>query len=173
MTPPDLWGWTPKLMDHTDARWLRVEHAPAPRGESMFNIPPVDNVERMDRWANNEVAYRPDVLDYWQSPAETARRGHGDCEDIALLKRSVLLEAGWSEDRIWFLLVFDVLARCDHAVLLVHDQPPDMAPCFRILDCKQALQVALPVGEVLDYVPRRAMQGGDMWSFERKRASIT
>jgi len=55
----------------------------------------------------------------------------------------------------------------DHAVLLVEDVG------WRILDCRRSLAAcALPVDQVMDFTPKRAMQGSRQWEFERRRPPI-
>ena len=48
---------------------------------------------------NAEVVYVSDIIscgsiDFWRLPEETKRLGHGDCEDIAILKMDSLAKAG-------------------------------------------------------------------------------
>lgn len=57
--------------------------------------------------------------DHWASPLETLRAGAGDCEDYAILKYLALREAGIAENDLQFVIVRDVVARADHAVLAV------------------------------------------------------
>jgi predicted transglutaminase-like cysteine proteinase len=158
--PPDLWGWTPTLMDAPDQRWLAVKDE---KCQLIHVGPPVTAVE-VDRLINDTIAYRSDIGDTWFEPWRTMRSGAGDCEDFAILKRAALIENGFPDDRIFFLLVTDLVARCDHAVLLVHDD------VWRLLDCRRSLSGgALPVEMAADFVPKRAMQGDRQWVYERRR----
>ena len=45
----------------------------------------------------------PKGQDYWQTPAETLNIGGGDCEDFAILKWKMLLDAGIPEKDMYFL----------------------------------------------------------------------
>lgn len=45
----------------------------------------------------------PAGQDYWQTPAETFKIGGGDCEDLAILKWKMFVDAGIPEKDIWFL----------------------------------------------------------------------
>lgn len=162
--PPELWGWTPKLMDAPDPRWLAVKDEQCPAVSLLGGR---DNPIHVDQYVNDRITYRPDIADVWFEPWRTYRSGSADCEDFAILKRAILITNGFPENRIWFLLVMDALARCDHAVLLVYDDR------WRILDCRKCLAGgALPVEQVSDFTPRRAMQGEQQWTFERRRAII-
>lgn len=62
------------------------------------------------RWANLESSYRQAVQiryvrdeggDYWQSPAETAARGAGDCEDKALYLHDLLRRRGIASEVVF------------------------------------------------------------------------
>jgi predicted transglutaminase-like cysteine proteinase len=72
----------------------------------------------LNGWVNQAIVYKPDRVDHWQGPAETLRLGTGDCEDLAILKRAVLLARGWPRDRLFVVIGHDLVARSDHAVLL-------------------------------------------------------
>lgn len=163
--PPDLWGWAPRRMTVMDWRWDAVKDAPAP-GDAALRAGGTD-ARATDMLVNNRINYVWEFVDIWSPPQFTLARGFGDCEDFAILKRSLLLAAGMPESRIYYLLVLDVLARCDHAVLLVEDNG------WRILDCRRSLAGgALPVDQVMDFTPKRAMQGSRQWDFERRRPPI-
>lgn len=41
-------------------------------------------------WVCQNINYRRDVGEFWQTPSETLRRGYGDCEDSANLLTSLL-----------------------------------------------------------------------------------
>lgn len=54
---------------------------------------------------NTKIKYTTDienygVSDYWAKPAETLKKGMGDCEDIAILKYNMLEKAGMSKKDI-------------------------------------------------------------------------
>lgn len=55
--------------------------------------------------------------DVWLSPLVTLTGGRGDCEDYAIAKYLALREAGIAEDDLRLLVVEDLSAREDHAVL--------------------------------------------------------
>jgi predicted transglutaminase-like cysteine proteinase len=81
-------------------------------------------VEAVNRNVNQAVRYVSDmqqhgVVDLWSSPLETLATGAGDCEDYAIAKFALLLEAGVAEKDLKILLVRDTAVRQDHAVLAV------------------------------------------------------
>ena len=84
---------------------------------------------------NAEIKYVDDVVscghkDFWSLPEETARRGHGDCEDIAILKMDSLAKAGVPEDSMRLDYVIDMTRRKAHIVLEYRDDDD-----IWVLDC--------------------------------------
>jgi predicted transglutaminase-like cysteine proteinase len=80
--------------------------------------------EIVNREINQAVRYVSDfdahgVADLWSSPLETLAAGTGDCEDYAIAKFAMLLDAGIAEKDLKVLLVRDMAVRQDHAVLAV------------------------------------------------------
>ncbi|MDP1629390.1 MAG: transglutaminase-like domain-containing protein [bacterium] len=59
-------------------------------------------VETIHSFVRKNFEFVPDEEDgdYWQYPAETIRRGEGDCEDLAFLLASILIEAGVPEELV-------------------------------------------------------------------------
>lgn len=56
-----------------------------------------DDKENLDRINEYSIRYRSDFLlfnkiEYWQTPAETLEKGHGDCEDWAVTTLSLIRE---------------------------------------------------------------------------------
>ena len=57
-------------------------------------------LDRVHLEVGEQIAYRTDrvedgQVEWWADPAETERRGYGDCEDIARVKRKRLLAMDW------------------------------------------------------------------------------
>jgi predicted transglutaminase-like cysteine proteinase len=74
---------------------------------------------RVNRWVNETVKPLSDmdhwgVLERWSLPTD----GYGDCEDYALLKRKILLDAGWARQALLITVVRDRRGE-GHAVLTV------------------------------------------------------
>ena len=78
----------------------------------------------VNAYVNSSVSYRDDREtassgDYWQSAAETLRRGTGDCEDFAIAKYQMLRGLGFEADDLYVTLARDLARNVDHAVLIV------------------------------------------------------
>ena len=89
-------------------------------------------VESINRKVNASVSYMSDseqfeVPEFWQEAGK-----FGDCEDYALLKRALLLEQGWSSDKLNLCCCW-IETGGYHCVLLV-----DTNKGFYILDNRYA-----------------------------------
>lgn len=74
---------------------------------------------RVNRWVNDTVKPMTDmehwgVVEKWSLPAD----GYGDCEDYVLLKRKMLVDAGWPREALLITVVRDKKGE-GHAVLTV------------------------------------------------------
>jgi predicted transglutaminase-like cysteine proteinase len=78
-----------------------------------------DDLVKVNRWANDNIQPVTDlehwgVVERWSYPDD----GKGDCEDYVLLKRRMLMQAGWPREALLITVVRD--KRGDgHAVLTV------------------------------------------------------
>jgi predicted transglutaminase-like cysteine proteinase len=83
-------------------------------------------VDRINRFVNLKIQPRSDmehwrVVDRWDLPTN----GVGDCEDFALLKRKLLIEAGMPRQALLITVVFDEKKE-GHAVLTVKTSRGDL-----------------------------------------------
>lgn len=74
---------------------------------------------RVNRWVNETIKPMTDqehwgVIEKWSFPTD----GYGDCEDYVLLKRKMLIEAGWPREALLITVVRDKKGD-GHAVLTV------------------------------------------------------
>ncbi len=74
---------------------------------------------RVNRWANENIKPMTDmdhwgVVEKWSYPTD----GYGDCEDYVLLKRKMLIDAGWPREALLVTVVRDKKGE-GHAVLTV------------------------------------------------------
>ena len=74
---------------------------------------------RVNRWVNENVKPMTDqdhwgVIEKWSYPTD----GYGDCEDYVLLKRKMLMDAGWPREALLITVVRDKKGE-GHAVLTV------------------------------------------------------
>jgi predicted transglutaminase-like cysteine proteinase len=77
------------------------------------------DLERIDLWVNTHVKPMTDmdhwgVVERWNYPDD----GYGDCEDYALQKRKMLMQAGWPREALLMTVVRDQHGD-GHAVLTV------------------------------------------------------
>jgi predicted transglutaminase-like cysteine proteinase len=108
-------GWVEFCAD----RPLECKVAPsAPRDVVLTNKAWTDLV-RINTWVNENVKPMTDmdhwgVVEKWSYPDD----GYGDCEDYALLKRRMLMEAGWPREALLMTVVREKNGN-GHAVLTV------------------------------------------------------
>jgi predicted transglutaminase-like cysteine proteinase len=74
---------------------------------------------RVNRWVNDNIKPMTDmehwgVVEKWSYPTD----GYGDCEDYVLLKRKMLIDAGWPREALLITVVRDKKNE-GHAVLTV------------------------------------------------------
>ena len=79
-------------------------------------------LEKANQLANSAIVYASDMslhgqLDRWSAPLASLKLGKGDCEDYAILKYRLLVEAGVPAKDMKIILVRDTAVRIDHAVL--------------------------------------------------------
>ena len=74
--------------------------------------------ERINSKVNASVTYKTDLEQYGTPEHWVVANTFGDCEDYALLKRKLLLEQGWPNDRLG-LIVCKTETGEGHCVLLV------------------------------------------------------
>ena len=74
---------------------------------------------KVNRWVNETVKPMTDmdhwgVIEKWSLPTD----GYGDCEDYVLMKRKMLIDAGWPREALLITVVRDKMGE-GHAVLTV------------------------------------------------------
>ncbi|ABD88676.1 transglutaminase-like cysteine peptidase [Rhodopseudomonas palustris] len=74
---------------------------------------------RINRWVNDNIKPMTDldhwgVVERWSIPTD----GYGDCEDYVLMKRKMLIDAGWPREALLITVVRDTKGD-GHAVLTV------------------------------------------------------
>lgn len=72
----------------------------------------------VNAWVNHAIQYQRDAVDYWQAPKSTLKLKTGDCEDMAILKRAILIARGLAPEKIFLVIGLDFAVRESHAVLL-------------------------------------------------------
>jgi predicted transglutaminase-like cysteine proteinase len=108
-------GWIEFCTDHPHDC---AGHATQPR-DVVLSAQAWKDLVRINRWVNDHVKPMTDlehwgVVEKWSYPDD----GYGDCEDYVLLKRKMLLKAGWPREALLITVVRDKHGD-GHAVLTV------------------------------------------------------
>jgi predicted transglutaminase-like cysteine proteinase len=112
---------------------------------------------RVNRWVNESIQPVTDmdhwgVVERWSYPDD----GKGDCEDYVLLKRRMLMQAGWPREALLITVVRDKKGD-GHAVLTVKTDKGEF-----ILD-NQAEEVLLWSETGYRFVKRQAQSNPNLW----------
>ena len=112
---------------------------------------------RVNRWVNETIKPMTDqehwgVIERWSFPTD----GYGDCEDYVLLKRKMLVEAGWPREALLITVVRDKKGD-GHAVLTVKTDKGDF-----VLD-NQEEQVLLWSDTGYRFVKRQSQANPNNW----------
>ena len=112
---------------------------------------------RINRWVNNNVTPMTDldhwgVVEKWSYPDD----GYGDCEDYVLLKRRMLIEAGWPRAALLITVVREKNGN-GHAVLTVKTDKGEF-----ILD-NQEERILLWSETSYRYVKRQSQSDPNRW----------
>ena len=112
---------------------------------------------RINMWANDTVKPITDmehfgVVEKWSLPDD----GYGDCEDYVLLKRKLLVEAGWPREALLITVVREQNGD-GHAVLTVRTDKGDF-----ILD-NQSQNIVLWSETTYRYVKRQSQSDPNRW----------
>jgi predicted transglutaminase-like cysteine proteinase len=112
---------------------------------------------QVNSWVNNAIKPMTDldhwgVVEKWSYPDD----GYGDCEDYVLLKRRMLLQAGWPREALLITVVRDKKDE-GHAVLTVKTDKGDY-----VLD-NQAESIVLWSDTGYRFVKRQSQTDPNMW----------
>ena len=112
---------------------------------------------KINHWVNNFVTPMTDMehwgkVEKWSLPTD----GRGDCEDYALLKRKMLMDAGWPREALLMTVVRDEDGE-GHAVLTIVTDKGDF-----VLDNKN--ETVLPWAETgYHFVKRQSQNDPNVW----------
>jgi len=88
--------------------------------QEVANLPDeIRSPKDLVRWYANEFEYRMEMMDDWQSPAETVDARKGDCEDFAYLSHAALKDLGLESNV--YLLNFKGI-KTKHAVCIFKEK---------------------------------------------------
>ena len=112
---------------------------------------------RINKWVNDSVKPMTDmdhwgVIERWSYPDD----GYGDCEDYVLLKRRMLMQAGWPRQALLITVVRDLKGE-GHAVLTVKTDKGEF-----ILD-NQEERILLWSETSYRYVKRQSQSDPNRW----------
>ena len=146
-------GWVEFCVDHPVECKATTS---APRDVVLSNKAWTDLV-RINKWVNENVKPMTDmdhwgVVEKWSYPDD----GYGDCEDYALLKRRMLIEAGWPREALLMTVVREKNGN-GHAVLTVKTDKGEF-----ILD-NQEERILLWSETSYRFVKRQAQSDPNRW----------
>jgi len=146
-------GWVEFCVDHPIECKATTS---APRDVVLSNKAWTDLV-RINKWVNENVKPMTDmdhwgVVEKWSYPDD----GYGDCEDYALLKRRMLIEAGWPREALLMTVVREKNGN-GHAVLTVKTDKGEF-----ILD-NQEERILLWSETSYRFVKRQAQSDPNRW----------
>jgi predicted transglutaminase-like cysteine proteinase len=115
------------------------------------------DLQRINKWVNDQIKPMTDydhwgVAERWSYPDD----GYGDCEDYVLLKRRMLMQAGWPRQALLITVVRDKKGE-GHAVLTVKTDKGEF-----ILD-NQEDEVLLWSETGYRYVKRQSQTDPNLW----------
>jgi len=115
------------------------------------------DLTRVNKWVNDNVKPMTDlehygVVEKWAYPDD----GYGDCEDYVLLKRRMLMEAGWPREALLITVVRETNGN-GHAVLTVKTDKGEF-----ILD-NQEERILLWSETSYRYVKRQSQSDPNRW----------
>jgi len=108
-------GWTEFCAEH--ARECNTK--PVEARDVVLSQKSWKDLVRINKWVNDSIKPMTDmehwgVVERWSYPDD----GYGDCEDYVLLKRKLLMQAGWPRQALLITVVRDLKGE-GHAVLTV------------------------------------------------------
>jgi predicted transglutaminase-like cysteine proteinase len=108
-------GWVDFCSEHP----VECRVAPTTPRDVVLSNKAWTDLSRINKWVNDNVKPMTDlehwgVVEKWSYPDD----GYGDCEDYVLLKRRMLMEAGWPREALLITVVREKNGN-GHAVLTV------------------------------------------------------
>lgn len=132
-------------------KWVAVKDLRLPKG-----VTTARSMADVHSFARSKISYRREVGDTWQKPADTLALGHGDCEDICLVERALLLNAGYRDEDIELMIVLDLITKEWHALLWVKEHYLD-----------NRTDKVLHVSQFKDYRPVTGHRNGHSYLYGR------
>jgi predicted transglutaminase-like cysteine proteinase len=168
---PNVFGSVALAVSRTplDAQWQRATASrPAHRLNAWTRAFPRSHdrnrealLRQVNQWVNDRIQFTDDLrlagqADRWASAAESLQRRRGDCEDYALAKMQLLDALGFESDRMYLVLVRDLVRRADHAVLVIQ-----LDDRFVVLD--NMTDEVIDSADIRDYRPVISYSAAGRW----------
>ena len=128
-------GWT-EFCAANAAECAAIPSAPR---DIVLTATAFDDLVRINRYVNGTVKPMTDIehwgtIEKWSYPDD----GYGDCEDYALLKRRLLLRAGWPREALLLTVVRDrkdeghavLTVKTDRGEFILDNQVDDILPWY-------------------------------------------
>ncbi len=146
-------GWMQFCNDHA----AECDVAPGSARDVMLTAKAWSDLIRINQWVNSNVKPITDLehwgtVERWDYPND----GYGDCEDYVLLKRQMLMKAGWPRSALLITVVRDKKGD-GHAVLTVKTDKGEF-----ILD-NQAENIVLWSDSGYRFVKRQSQSNPNSW----------
>ncbi len=114
VTRPPI-GWVEFCAENPD----ECRTTPSQARDVVLSAKAWTDLTRINKWVNERIKPMTDldhfgVVEKWSYPTD----GYGDCEDYVLLKRRMLMEAGWPREALLITVVREANGN-GHAVLTV------------------------------------------------------
>ena len=152
VTRPPI-GWT----DFCGRYAGECDTKPSVARDVVFSTQAWTDLVRVNKWVNDTIKPMTDmehwgVVERWDYPDD----GYGDCEDYALLKRRMLIQAGWPREALLMTVVREKNGN-GHAVLTVKTDKGEF-----ILD-NQNEQILLWSETSYRFVKRQSQTDPNLW----------
>lgn len=146
-------GWTEFCTQH--ARDCEVK--PLEARDVVLSPKAWKDLTRINNWVNEHIKPMTDldhwgVVERWSYPDD----GYGDCEDYVLLKRKMLMQAGWPRQALLITVVRDTKGE-GHAVLTVKTDKGEF-----VLD-NQNEEIVIWSGTGYRFVKRQSQSDPNVW----------
>ena len=113
---------------------------PSQPRDVVFTLKSWTDLIKVNAWVNENIKPITD-LDHWGvvEQWDFADDGYGDCEDYVLLKRRMLIKAGWPREALLITVVRDkrgdghavLTVKTDKGEFILDNQTPDILPWFK------------------------------------------
>ncbi len=146
-------GWVEFCAENPD----ECRSGPAEARDVVLSAKAWADLTRINKWVNERIKPMTDldhfgVVEKWTYPTD----GYGDCEDYVLLKRRMLIEAGWPREALLITVVREANGN-GHAILTVKTDKGEF-----VLD-NQVEKIVLWSDSGYRFVKRQSQSDQNLW----------